>query len=367
MTSPADHPVDDAAGTPVDGPVDDAAGSRARGSRYRRLGRSGLTVPPVSLGLWQNFGDQTPQENQRALVLHAVDAGVVHLDLANNYGPPPGAAEESFGRILRTDLAGRRDELLISTKAGYRMWPGPHGEGGSRKHLLSSLDQSLHRLGLDHVDIFYSHRYDPTTPIDETMGALATAVSSGRARYVGISSYSARRTREAVAAAAEAGVRLSVHQPSYSLLNRWIEEPDTSGESVLDVAARAGLGVLAFSPLAQGMLTTKYLDGIPGDSRAARGGSLPRSYLSDQNRATIAALAQIAGDRGQSLPQMAVSWCLRDARVTGVIVGARTTAQLDENLAAIARLDFSRAELAAIDACSVDGDINLWASRSSTL
>lgn len=333
----------------------------------RRLGSSGLTVPAVSLGLWQNFGAHTPLETQRNLILHAVDAGVVHLDLADNYGPPPGAAEANLGRILTGDLAGHRDELLLSTKAGYRMWPGPGGEGGSRKHLLSALDQSLDRLGLDHVDIFYSHRYDPTTPLEETMGALATAVRSGRARYVGISSYSARRTREALAAAAEVGVRLSVHQPSYSLLNRWIEEPDESGESVLDVAARAGLGILAFSPLAQGMLTTKYLAGIPDDSRAARGGSLPPSYLSPRNRAAITALAGIAADRGQSLAQLAVSWCLRDARVSGVLVGARTTAQLDENLAALDRLDFSAAELAAIDAHAVDGGINLWAARSSAL
>ncbi|SDC71683.1 L-glyceraldehyde 3-phosphate reductase [Sanguibacter gelidistatuariae] len=343
------------------------AGSTPSASHQRRLGGSGLAVPPISLGLWQNFGEQTALETQRGLVLHAVDAGIVHIDLANNYGPPPGAAEASFGRILARDLAGHRDELLISTKAGYRMWPGAYGEGGSRKHLLSSLDQSLDRLGLDHVDIFYSHRYDPTTPLEETIGALATAVSSGRARYVGVSSYSARRTREALAAADTAGVRLSVHQPSYSLLNRWIEEPDASGESVLDVAGDAGLGVLAFSPLAQGMLTTKYLDGIPGDSRAARGGSLPPSYLSLRNRAAIAALAEIASDRGQSLAQMAVSWCLRDSRVSGVLVGARTTDQLDENLAALEHLDFSAAELAAIDENSVDGEINLWAARSSAL
>ena len=337
------------------------------GSHQRRLGGSGLTVPAISLGLWQNFGEQATAQSQRELLLHAVDAGVVHIDLANNYGPPPGAAEASFGRVLARDLVGRRDELLISTKAGYRMWPGAYGEGGSRKHLLSSLDQSLDRLGLDHVDIFYSHRYDPSTPLEETMGALAAAVASGRARYAGISSYSARRTREALAAAATVGVTLSVHQPSYSLLNRWIEDPDASGESVLDVAADAGLGVLAFSPLAQGMLTNKYLAGIPDDSRAARGGSLPASYLSARNRATVAALAEIAGDRGQSLAQLALSWCLRDSRVSGVLVGARTTAQLDENLAALTRLDFTADELAAIETTSVDGDINLWAPRSSAL
>ena len=333
----------------------------------RRLGASGLEVPAVSLGLWQNFGAAGDFEAQRAILRHAVDAGVVHIDLANNYGPPPGAAESVFGRVLASDLAGHRDELLISTKAGYRMWPGAYGEGGSRKYLLASLDQSLARLGVDHVDIFYSHRYDPTTPLEETIGALATAVASGRARYVGISSYSARRTREALAAAERVGVRLSVHQPSYSLLNRWIEDPDVSGESVLDVAGDAGLGVLAFSPLAQGMLTTKYLTGVPSESRAARGGSLPTSYLSPRNQAAVAALAEIAGDRGQSLAQMAVAWCLRDPRVSGVLVGARTTGQLDETLRAVDHLDFSAAELAAIDAQSVDGGVNLWAARSSEL
>ena len=333
----------------------------------RRLGASGLTVPAVSLGLWQNFGEANAFEAQREVVLHAVDAGIVHIDLANNYGPPPGAAEASFARMLTRDLRGRRDELLISTKAGYRMWPGPYGEGGSRKYLLASLDQSLARLGLDDVDIFYSHRYDPSTPLEETIGALATAVRSGRARYVGISSYSAQRTREALAVADQVGVQLSVHQPSYSLINRWIEEPGPSGESVLDVAGDAGLGVLVFSPLAQGMLTAKYLDGVPRGSRATRGGSLPTSYLSPQNQAAIAALSAIAGDRGQSLAQMAVSWCLRDPRVSGVILGVRTPDQLDENLRALEHLDFTAAELAAIDEHSVDGKVNLWAARSSAL
>ena len=334
---------------------------------HRRLGTSGLTVPVVSLGLWQNFGESAALETQRALIMHAIDAGLVHIDLANNYGPPPGAAETAFGRVLARDLAGRRDELLLSTKAGYRMWPGPYGEGGSRKYLLASLDQSLARLGLDHVDIFYSHRYDPTTPLEETIGALATAVTSGRARYVGISSYSAQRTLEALAAAEQVGVHLTVHQPSYSLLNRWIEEPDHTGESVLDVAGEAGMGVVAFSPLAQGMLTAKYLTGVPSGSRAARAASLPTSYLSPRNQTAIAALAEIAGDRGQSLAQMAVAWCLRDPRVSGVLIGARTVDQLDENLRAIDRLDFTAAELAAIDARSVDGQINLWAARSSAL
>ena len=333
----------------------------------RPLGTSGLTVPAISLGLWQNFGESTALETQREILLHAVDAGVVHIDLANNYGPPPGAAESAFGRVLARDLVGRREELLLSTKAGYRMWTGPYGEGGSRKYLLASLDQSLARLGLDHVDIFYSHRYDPTTPLEETIGALATAVTSGRARYVGISSYSAERTRQALDVADRIGVDLTVHQPSYSLLNRWIEEPGAGGESVLDVAADSGLGLLAFSPLAQGMLTSKYLSGIPAASRAARGGSLPASYLTEENRAAIAGLAEVAADRGQSLAQMAVSWCLRDQRVSGVIVGARTTDQLDENLRAVERLDFTEAELAAIDERCVDGKINLWASRSSDL
>lgn len=333
----------------------------------RTAGRTGLRLPAVSLGLWQNFGDATPFAAQREVVLHALERGVVHLDLANNYGPPAGAAEDSVGRLLAGDLRGHRDEILLSTKAGYRQWPGPYGEGGSRKYLLASLDASLARLGTDRVDLFYSHRYDPTTPLEETIGALATAVRSGRAVQAGISSYSARRTREAVAVAEGLGLRLAVHQPSYSLLNRWVEEPDEDGASLLDVTGAAGLGVVAFSPLAQGMLTDKYLHGVPADSRAARGGPLRAEFLSPENLEAVRRLGRIAADRGQSLAQMAISWVLRDERVTSVLLGARTTAQLDENLAALDNLAFDAEELAAIDAASRDGDVNIWASRSSDL
>ncbi|WP_372594446.1 aldo/keto reductase [Actinotalea sp.] len=333
------------------------------------MGRSGLQLPAISLGLWQNFGHGDPLANQREILLAAVDRGVVHLDLANNYGPPPGSAEENFGRILRTDLRGRRDELVVTTKAGYRMWPGPYGDLGSRKYLLSSLDQSLRRLGLDHVDIFYSHRYDPDTPLEETIGALATALHSGRAQYVGISSYSARRTREALEVARGLGVRLSVHQPSYSMLNRWIEHPDPNadGASVLDVVGESGLGVVAFSPLAQGMLTGKYLDGVPRDSRAARGGSLHAEYLSPEAAEHIRALQAIAADRGQTLAQLAIRWALRDERITSVLLGASSVAQLTENLSALDGPDLSAEEIAAIEPHAVDTGINLWASRSSDL
>jgi L-glyceraldehyde 3-phosphate reductase len=335
----------------------------------RRAGRTGLDLPAVTLGLWQNFGDATPYADQRALVLGAFDRGVVHLDLANNYGPPPGAAEESVGRLLATDLAPYRDELLIATKAGYRQWPGPYGEHGSRKYLLASLDQSLRRLGTDHVDVFYSHRFDPSTPLEETIGALRTAVDSGRARYAGISSYSARRTQEAVAVAESTGLRLALHQPSYSMLNRWVEHPDgaAGGASLLDVASGAGLGVVAFSPLAQGMLTSKYLHGVPEDSRAARGGPLRAEYLSDENLARVRALAAVAEARGQSLAQLAIAWVLRDPRVTSAALGARTVEQLDENLAAVRGPALSDAELAEIDRHAVDAGINLWGSRSSDL
>ena len=333
----------------------------------RRAGRSGLDLPAISLGLWQNFGDGDPFATQRELVLHAVERGVVHLDLANNYGPPPGSAEENLGRILARDLRGRRDELLVTTKAGYRTWPGPYGEFGSRKSLLGSLDASLRRLGLDEVDVFYSHRFDPQTPLEETIGALATAVRSGRARYAGISSYSAARTREALAVAAGLGVPLTVHQPSYSMLNRWVERPGPDGASLLDVAAEAGMGVVAFSPLAQGMLTGKYLDGIPAGSRAARGGSLHREYLSEEAAAHIRALAEIARTRGQSLAQLALVWVLRDSRVTSVLLGASSVAQLDENLAALDRSTLDADEVAAIEPHAVDTGINLWGSRSSDL
>ena len=335
----------------------------------RRLGASGLQIPVVSLGLWQNFGHTSPVETQRAILRAAVDRGVVHLDLANNYGPPGGAAEENLGRVLRTDLRGRRDELVLTTKAGYAMWPGPYGEFGSRKYLLASLDQSLTRLGVDHVDIFYSHRFDPATPLEETIGALATAVRSGRARYVGISSYSAHRTREAIEAAATIGVPLSVHQPSYSMLNRWIERPDplADGASLLDVAHGAGMGVVAFSPLAQGMLTGKYLDGVPAGSRAARGSSLRKEYLSPEAATHIGALREIARGRGQSLAQLALVWALRDERVTSVLLGASSVAQLTENLDALDDPTLSAAEITAIEEHATDTGINLWATRSSDL
>lgn len=336
---------------------------------HRRAGRSGLDLPAISLGLWQNFGEAQPFEEQRAIVLAAVDAGVSHLDLANNYGPPPGSAEESLGRVLARDLRSHRDELLVTTKAGYRAWPGPYGEFGSRASLLASLDRSLRRLGLDHVDVFYSHRFDPRTPLEETIGALRTAVDSGRALYVGISSYSARRTQEALAVAADVGVRLAVHQPSYSMLNRWIEHPqqDAGGSSLLDVVEAAGLGVVAFSPLAQGMLTSKYLDGVPAGSRAARGASLPRSYLTAEAIEHVRALDGIARDRGQTLAQMALTWALRDPRVSTVLVGASTTRQLQENLAALSAPPLTAEELASVDRHAVDSGVNLWGPRSSDL
>ncbi|MBC7289831.1 MAG: aldo/keto reductase [Actinotalea sp.] len=336
---------------------------------YRRAGRSGLDLPAVSLGLWQNFGAADPHENQRAIVLRAVDRGITQIDLANNYGPPPGAAEESFGRMLATDLRGLRDELVITTKAGYRQWPGPYGEYGSRKYLLASLDQSLRRLGVDHVDIFYSHRYDDRTPLEETLGALRTAVESGRALYAGISSYSALRTLEALEVADRIGLRLLVHQPSYSLLNRWIEEPaqDAGDRSLLDVVADAGLGTVVFSPLAQGMLTSKYLGGIPEGSRAARGGSFRPEFLTDDVVGHLRGLADIAADRGQSLAQMALAWALRDPRVTSVLVGASSPQQLDENLGALENLEFTTDELERIDEHAVDAGINIWAPRSSDL
>jgi len=337
---------------------------------HRRLGRTGLLLPAVSLGLWQNFGEADPFANQREILLHAVDRGVTHLDLANNYGPPGGAAEESLGRLLARELRPLRDELVVTTKAGYRLGPGPYGEGGSRKYLLSSLDASLRRLALDHVDIFYSHRFDPTTPLAETIGALAMAVRSGRARYAGISSYSARRTREALRVAADLGVELVVTQVSYSMLNRWVEEPDPADperDSVLDVAGAAGLGVVAFSPLAQGMLTDRYLDGVPQDSRAARGGPLRRAFLSEENLAHVRRLDELAREHGRSLATTAILWALRDERVTSVLLGASSTRQLDENLAALDAPGLSAEELTAVDAIPADTGINIWASRSSDL
>jgi L-glyceraldehyde 3-phosphate reductase len=325
---------------------------------YRRTGRSGLKLPEISLGLWQNFGGETPLEFQRAILRRAFDLGVTHFDLANNYGPPYGSAEANFGEILRSDLRPYRDELIISTKAGYDMWPGPYGEWGSRKNLLASLDQSLARLGLEYVDIFYSHRFDPETPLEETMGALDTAVRSGRALYAGISSYSAERTTEAAAIMRELGTPVLIHQPSYSLFNRWIEG------GLLDVLGAEGIGCIAFSPLAQGLATNRYLDGIPAGSRASRGGSLSADQLTDASLAHARALNEIARSRGQSLAQLALSWVLRDTRVTSALIGASSISQLEENLAAAGRSEFTADELAAIDKQAVEAGINIWAASS---
>jgi L-glyceraldehyde 3-phosphate reductase len=326
---------------------------------YRRCGRSGLKLPAVSLGLWQNFGTERPLEHSREILRRAFDLGITHFDLANNYGPPYGSAEEVFGQILAQDFRPWRDELVISTKAGYDMWPGPYGEWGSRKYLLASLDQSLKRMGLEYVDIFYSHRLDPDTPLEETLGALDTAVRQGKALYVGISSYSGQRTAEAVEILRDLGTPLLIHQPSYSLLNRWIEE------DLLDVLGREGVGCIVFSPLAQGMLTDRYLNGIPEDSRAARDGSLSRDMLSDENLAHIRALNEIAAGRGQSLAQLALAWTLRDPRVTSTLIGASSVAQLEDNIGALQHLDFSDDELAAIDQRAVDAGINIWERSSS--
>jgi L-glyceraldehyde 3-phosphate reductase len=327
--------------------------------QYRRSGRSGLQLPELSLGLWNNFGDDFPFESGRAIVRRAFDLGITHFDLANNYGPPYGSAEENFGRMLAYDLRPYRDELVISTKAGYDMWPGPYGEWGSRKYLLSSLDQSLHRMGLDYVDIFYSHRFDPETPLEETMGALDTAVRQGKALYVGISSYSAAKTREAAEVLRELGTPLLIHQPSYSMLNRWIE-PD-----LLDVLEQEGVGCIVFSPLAQGMLTDRYLHGIPKGSRASRNATLSPSLLTDETLEKIRALNELASRRGQSLAQMALAWTLRDPRVTSALAGASSVEQLEANVSALERLDFSDDELAEIDKYATDSDINLWARSSS--
>jgi len=326
---------------------------------YRRVGRSGLQLPAVSLGLWHNFGDDAPLENQRAILRRAFDLGVTHFDLANNYGPPYGAAEANFGRLLAQDLRPYRDELVISSKAGYDMWPGPYGDLGSRKYLLASLDQSLARMGLDYVDVFYSHRSDPDTPLEETMGALDTAVRSGRALYAGISSYSPERTAEAAAILREMGTPLLIHQPSYSMLNRWIEQ------GLLDTLGEEGVGCIAFSPLAQGMLTDKYLKGVPANSRAAQGKSLDPKLLSEEALKHVKALNRLAGTRGQSLAQMALAWALRDPRVTSVLVGASSVAQLEANLAATDNLEFTPAELSKIDKYAVDAGINLWSTSSS--
>jgi L-glyceraldehyde 3-phosphate reductase len=335
------------------------APERYRTMPYRRCGRSGLLLPALSLGLWNNFGDDRPLEASRAIVRRAFDLGITHFDLANNYGPPPGSAEANFGRILRDDLAAHRDELVISTKAGYDMWEGPYGEWGSRKYLLASLDQSLRRIGVDYVDIFYSHRFDPDTPLEETMGALNAAVRQGKALYAGVSSYSAERTEDAARILGQLGTPLVIHQPSYSMLNRWIED------RLLDVLEREGIGCITFSPLAQGMLTSKYLDGIPEGSRASRGSFLKREFLSEENLAHVRALNEIARERGQSLAQMAVAWTLRDPRVTSTLIGASSVAQLEENVAALDRLEFSDEELARIDEDAVEAGINLWAASSA--
>jgi L-glyceraldehyde 3-phosphate reductase len=321
---------------------------------YRRCGRSGLLLPGVSLGLWQNFGDEQSLETQRAILRRAFDLGITHFDLANNYGPPYGSAECNFGRILRSDFRDHRDELLISTKAGWDMWPGPYGDLGSRKYLLASLDQSLRRIGVDYVDIFYHHHFDPGTPLEESLGALHTAVQQGKALYIGISSYSAARTREALAILGRLGTPLLIHQPSYSMLNRWIEE------DLLDVLGSEGVGCIAFSPLAQGLLTGRYLDGIPQGSRASKHGSLPREMLNEENLSRVRALNAIAQRRGQSLAQMAIAWVLRDPRVTSVLIGASSVTQLEENVAALDQTSLSADELAEIDRHAVESGIDLW-------
>jgi L-glyceraldehyde 3-phosphate reductase len=327
---------------------------------YRRCGRSGLKLPAISLGLWQNFGGDRPFDTSRAIVRRAFDLGITHFDLANNYGPPYGSAEETFGRLLQGDLAPYRDELVVSTKAGYDMWPGPYGEWGSRKYLLASLDQSLARMGLDYVDIFYSHRFDPDTPLEETMGALATAVTSGRTLYVGISSYSAEKTKEAKEILAGFGIPLLIHQPSYSLFNRWIEG------GLLDVLGAEGIGCICFSPLAQGLLTDRYLDGIPEGSRASRPGSLSRDQLTEGTLAKVRGLNELAARRGQTLAQLAIAWALRDTRMTSTVLGASSVAQLEQNVAALERLGFDSDELAEIDRYATESEINLWASSSES-
>jgi L-glyceraldehyde 3-phosphate reductase len=325
---------------------------------YRRCGRSGLKLPVVSLGFWHNFGDDKPLETQRAIMRRAFDLGITHFDLANNYGPPFGSAEINAGRILAEDFADLRDELVISSKAGWDMWPGPYGDLGSRKYILASLDQSLDRLGLDYVDIFYHHRPDEETPLEESMGALATAVASGKALYVGISSYSPSRTRDAAAILREMGVPLLIHQPSYSMFNRWIEG------GLLDALEEVGAGAITFSPLAQGVLTDRYLDGIPADSRAAQNKSLFGDHLSDENIDRVRALSAIATERGQTMAQLAVAWTLRDPRVTSTLLGASSVKQLEDTAAAVNNLSFTDEELARIDQYAIDGDLNLWGAQS---
>ena len=327
---------------------------------YRRCGRSGLKLPAISLGLWWNFGHDRPFDTSRAIVRRAFDLGVTHFDLANNYGPPYGSAEENFGLLMRSDLRPFRDELVVSTKAGYDMWPGPYGEWGSRKYLLASLDQSLERMGLDYVDIFYSHRFDPETPLEETMGALDAAVRQGKALYAGISSYSAERTGEAAAILRQLGTPLLIHQPSYSLLNRWIEQ------GLLDVIGELGIGCIGFSPLGQGMLTDRYLDGIPEGSRASGPTSLSPDLLTEEALEKVRALREIAAARGQTLAQMALAWTLRDARMTSTLIGASSVDQLEMNIAALDRADFTAEELAEIDRYATDSGINIWSASSNS-
>jgi L-glyceraldehyde 3-phosphate reductase len=336
-----------------------AGPARYESMTYRRCGRRGLLLPAISLGLWHNFGDDRAWDSQREICRRAFDLGITHFDLANNYGPPYGAAEANFGRILKADFAAYRDELVISTKAGYDMWPGPYGDLGSRKYLLASLDQSLQRMGLDYVDIFYSHRVDPDTPLEETVGALVSAVHQGKALYVGISSYSSERTRRAAELLTEQHVPLLIHQPSYSMFNRWTER-----DNLLTTLDEVGAGCIAFSPLAQGLLTNRYLDGIPADSRAATGGALRADSITDERLAKVRALGDIAARRGQSLAELALVWALRDPRMTSLVIGASSVTQLDDNVAALANMSLTSSELDEIDKYAVDADINLWKTSS---
>jgi L-glyceraldehyde 3-phosphate reductase len=336
------------------------ADSRYESLQYRRSGRSGLLLPPLSLGLWHNFGGERPFETQRAIVRRAFDLGITHFDLANNYGPPYGSAEQTFGRLLATDLEPYRDELVISTKAGYDMWPGPYGDHGSRKYLLASLDQSLGRMGLDYVDIFYSHRFDPDTPLEETMGALDAAVRAGKALYVGISSYNSHRTRQAAEILRQLGTPLLIHQPSYSMLNRWIED-----DHLLDTLEELGVGCIAFSPLAQGLLTNRYLNGVPADSRVATGGAMTADMLTDERLARVRALNEVATRRGQTLAELALVWALRDPRMTSLVIGASSVAQLEDNVAALANTELTDTELADIDRYALESGIDLWAESSA--
>ncbi|MCA0930708.1 L-glyceraldehyde 3-phosphate reductase [Ruegeria profundi] len=328
---------------------------------YRRCGRSGIKLPAISLGLWHNFGEDTPHQTKRDLCRTAFDLGITHFDLANNYGPPPGSAEEAFGEILKTDFAGYRDELIISTKAGYDMWPGPYGEWGSRKYLVASCDQSLKRMGLDYADIFYSHRFDPDTPLEETMGALDYIVRSGRALYVGISSYNSQRTREALAILNDLGTPCLIHQPSYNLLNRWVEH-----DGLLDTLDEMGVGSIAFTPLAQGILTSKYLNEIPAGSRATQGKSLLDGMINERSLASVRALNDMAASRGQSLAQMALAWVLKGGRVTTALIGASRPEQIVDCVGAVENMEFTDAELSRIDEVSSEEDINLWARSSET-